>query len=158
MNNRKSINTQFKLRADNGYFLMVSVEDHQYGVDMKDVVDIVGFPNLDKQSKITHSVNSNLELDGKAIEVIDLCARFGRGVSRGDETSSIIIVKSGEELTGILIDSTLGIKKIPTWIVNDSPSFVTQINNNCMKGIAAFEQDAYFIFTMNSMSILVRAD
>lgn len=135
----------YQLCSDDGYYLIVSVEKHEYGFEMNDVVKIVDCDGLYRLPGLPGHLYGGLIIDECSIPVIDLSACFDRGATNIDERCLVIVVNVNGEHVGMLVEYTCGIRNIPSWIVDFSCKFITRIKKEFIKGMATFDQNTFFV-------------
>jgi len=88
-----------------------------------------------------------MSLRGTMLPIIDLCRRFGLPAGVQDEKSRIVVVSSGEEDVGLLVDRVTGVFRILSDDIKPAPENVEQ-GSEFLRGIVRKGERLYILLDL----------
>ena len=92
-------------------YLIFSLNEELYGIEIKNVVEIVGILKITDVPDVPKYIKGIINLRGKIIPVIDLRLKFGKEFKEYNDRTCIIIVNISEITAGLIVD---GVKEVIT--------------------------------------------
>jgi purine-binding chemotaxis protein CheW len=130
--------------------------DAQFGIDTLRVQEII---KVNQITTVYHAPDYALgvvNLRGRIVTIIDLGTKIGLAPSRCDETSRIVIVDSGAEYIGLLVDR-IGDVIMAEWSeVAEPPSNVKGVQGRFMRGI--YKKDHLLVAILDADQVLVEEE
>ncbi len=111
----------------------------EFATDIMGVREIRGWTDTTPVPHAADYVRGVVNLRGVILPVIDLKARLGMGLSETSSSSVIIVVQSGERLTGVLVDAVLDILSVASDQIQPVPDMVRDEANGYVDGIAVLD-------------------
>ncbi|MET0267252.1 MAG: chemotaxis protein CheW [Duganella sp.] len=121
-------------------YLTFMLGDEQFAVGILHIKEIIEYGSLAAVPMMPSCVRGVINLRGAVVPVIDLSARFGRGVSSIGKRTSIIIAEIEEEgvgrqVLGMMVDAVNAVVEIEAGEIEAAPSFGTRIRPDFIAGI-----------------------
>jgi len=148
-------------------FLTFTLENEVFAVSIVKVREIVEFHSLTSIPMMPEFLCGVTNLRGAVIPVVDLLARFGKGVTEiGKRTCIVIIeVRNGEEKTplGILVNSVNEVLPVEQASIESRPSFGTSIRADFIEALLnlggrfVIALDVQQVLSIEEMSGIARA-
>jgi len=114
--------------------LGVKLGDGEYGIEIGQVREIIKKREITPVPRQPHYVEGVINVRGTIIPVVNLKKRFKMS---GEDTAHphIIIVETGEDLVGMLVDTVSEVVHVPSEEIHPPPSVVAGIDSNYLQGI-----------------------
>ena len=123
-----------------GKYLTFSLAGEEYGIGILNIREIIGMLPITSVPETPAFVKGVINLRGKVIPVVDLRRRFVMPTMDYTERTCIIVVEiavaAGTVSMGVVVDSVSEVLNIKGADIEDTPSFGTQINTECILGMA----------------------
>ena len=112
----------------------------EFGVDIMQVQEIIRMPEITRIPQSPEHVKGVINLRGKIIVVINLGARFNLRSKELDDDSRVIIVESGDNVVGMVVDSVSEVLRLATSNVEPTPEIIsTKIKADYLKGVGKLD-------------------
>lgn len=121
-------------------FITFTLGVEEYGVDIMMVREIKGWTEATTLPQSPPHVRGVINLRGVIIPIIDLRARFGKGVTDPTPMHVVIIVKTGTRTNGLLVDTVSDIISAEPSSVRPVPEMGIRTEENFLDGLVALEQ------------------
>lgn len=126
-----------------GKYLTFALDREEYGIGIIKVKEIIGLMPITPVPQTPGYVKGVINLRGKVIPVMDLRSRFGMDRTDYTERTCIVVVEadSGGDRTliGIVVDSVSEVLHIRSDLIEDTPSFGTELTTDYILGMAKTE-------------------
>jgi purine-binding chemotaxis protein CheW len=86
-------------------YIVVNIGEEQYGVDISFIDNIVRMQNITRVPKVPSYLKGVINLRGVIVPVMSLRIKMGLEPDEITKDTRIIIIKTGHELVGIMVDS-----------------------------------------------------
>ena len=90
-------------------FISFTIGDEEYGVDIMAIREIKGWTETTALPNAPSYMRGVINLRGAIVPILDLRARFGRGVTDASARHVIMVVAVGSRVAGILVDAVADI-------------------------------------------------
>lgn len=130
-------------------FLCIRVSNEIYGINIMKIKEIIKPREVTEIPRAPSFVSGVISLRGVIIPIVDMLDRLGlmRGAVSG--RGRVVVVKHGEDFTGLLVDEVIQVVRIPKDRFEPAPSVLEGINRDFVSGIGR---------TDNRMIILLNLD
>ncbi|MFI5910608.1 chemotaxis protein CheW [Dactylosporangium sp. NPDC051541] len=139
-----------------GRYLTFTLHDEAYALDIFHVIEIIEYRALTAVPMAPDFVRGVINLRGRAVPVVDLAIRFGQRATAVARRTSIMIVRSGDQEIGILVDMVNKVVGFGPGDLEPPPTFGTGIQPEFISGMARREHD--FIIVLDLERTLSPAD
>ena len=86
-------------------YIVVNIGEEQYGVDISYIDNIVRMQSITRVPKVPSYLKGVINLRGVIVPVMSLRIKMGLDPDEITKDTRIIIIKTGHELVGIMVDS-----------------------------------------------------
>jgi purine-binding chemotaxis protein CheW len=120
-----------------------------YAVDIGAVYEIIRMQPITKVPKAPFFVEGIINLRGKVIPVVDMRKRFGLTNLEQTKDNRIMVVDSGGQSVGIIVDAVTEVLRIASESVEPPSSIITTSASDYMLGIAKRDGDMIVLLDLD---------
>lgn len=133
-----SAQTHIPASADRraGKYLAFHLGAEEFGIPVLSVREIMGLQDITAVPQTPAHVRGVINLRGKVIPVVDLRLKFGLPSVEYGQRTSIIVVKLGETMMGIIVDGVSEVLNLSAGDIEDTPDFGHGIETPYILGMA----------------------
>lgn len=136
-----------------GQFLTFHVGTETYGIEVKNVREVIEFGNVFRIPAVPEYVRGVINLRGEVVPVIDMASRFFGRTSEVTKFSCIVIIEIEEEsgviLIGFLIDSINAVIDLSDDDIEGTPSFGAKIRSDYISGVGKHNEQFIILLHIN---------
>lgn len=122
-----------------GKYLTFFFGPEEYGIEILRVREIIGLMPITAVPRAPDYIRGVVNLRGKVIPVLDLRTKFGMAGVDETEQTCIIVVQSGEELVGVVVDKVSEVLDIADQDIVDAPALGAEVNTDYILGLGKSE-------------------
>ena len=115
--------------------VVFTLNDGAYGVDIGTVREIIRMQEITQIPKTPPYVEGVINLRGRVIPVLNLRERFGMEAGEESLAKRIVVVDTGEQSMGFVVDAVSEVLRVPRTAVEPPPSVVTSADSDYVVGI-----------------------
>jgi purine-binding chemotaxis protein CheW len=119
-----------------GKYLAFHLGAEEFGIPVLSVREIMGIQDITAVPQTPPHVRGVINLRGKVIPVIDLRLKFGLPSVEYGQRTSIIVVKVGDLLMGIVVDGVSEVLNLSAADIEDTPDFGQGVSTPYLLGMA----------------------
>jgi purine-binding chemotaxis protein CheW len=119
-----------------GKYLTFYLGAEEFGIPVMSVREIMGLQDITAVPQTPAYVRGVINLRGKVIPVVDLRLKFGMPESEYGQRTSIIVVKVGEVMMGVIVDGVSEVLSLAAADIEDTPDFGRGIETPYILGMA----------------------
>jgi purine-binding chemotaxis protein CheW len=119
-----------------GKYLAFHLGAEEFGIPVLSVREIMGLQDITAVPQTPPYVRGVINLRGKVIPVVDLRLKFGLDSIEYGQRTSIIVVKVGELLMGIIVDGVSEVLNFAPGDIENTPDFGRGIETPYILGMA----------------------
>jgi purine-binding chemotaxis protein CheW len=145
--------------AQGGQYLTFVLGGEVYALGILNIKEIIDYGHLTDVPMMPNFVRGVINLRGSVVPVIDLLARFGKGLSVIGKRTGIVIVETPIESEedspqdiGIIVDAVNEVIDINQSDIEPPPSFGTGIRPDFISGMA--KRHGSFVIVLNVSRVL----
>lgn len=142
--------------GDNQQYLTFLLADEMFAVGIQRVREIIEYGNVTTVPMMPRFVRGVINLRGSVVPVIDLSARFGRGVSDIHRRTCVVIVEveheGAKQELGVVVDAVSEVLDIPQSEIEPAPAFGARIRADFISGMG--KVDGRFVILLNVDRVL----
>lgn len=144
---------------DSAQFLIFRLKDSLFGVPVEQVLRIEYLAPATPVPNAPDFLEGVINVKGDIVPLLDLQKRLriGRGVGN-DPRARVIIVEAGDELVGMIVDTVIGIERLPLTSIEPPPPMVADINGVFLTGVARTEEDVFILLNLSHILSLGELD
>jgi len=132
--------TIVETRAKPGKYLTFALGPEEFGLEILNVREIIGFMAVTAVPQTPASVRGVINLRGQVIPVVDLRAKFDMQTEETTTETCIIVVETGHDQhrhkTGIVVDRVRDVLDVTDTQIQDAPSFGASVETAFILGMA----------------------
>jgi len=122
MSEKQTIQVEEELEdTQEGKFLTFSLSGEDYGIEIRDVTEIICIQNITTLPDTPEYVKGVINLRGKVIPVIDVRIRFRLEEKAYGERTCIIVVHVNNQSVGLIVDEVSEVMDIPAANMDPAP-------------------------------------
>ena len=142
-----------KQAADDPIIQLVTfrLDEEAYGINVMQVQEVLRVTEIAPVPGAPSYVLGIVNLRGNVVTVIDTRSRFGLPSDEITDSSRIVIIESGEEVIGILVDSVSEVVELRESEIELAPSVGTEESSRYIQGVATRSEDLLIVVDLNKL-------
>jgi purine-binding chemotaxis protein CheW len=137
--------------VESAQYLTFSLADELFAVGILVIKEIIQFGQLTTVPLMPNYIRGVINLRGAVVPVIDLYARFGRGVAPVGKRTGIVIIEVAHEGEahdiGIMVDAVSAVIEISQDQIEPPPSFGSSVRTDFIEGMG--KVDGQFVIILD---------
>lgn len=133
--------------SKNFQLVSFTVGKEEYGVHIEEVQEIVRMPEITHLPQTQSFIKGVINLRGNIIPVIDMRERFKMESSSYNEMTRVIVVRIGEKLVGMIVDTVSQVLDVNDDDIEEAPDIISGLSKEYIEGIGKI---------LNSMIIVLK--
>jgi len=142
--------------SEQNQYLTFVLGTETFAVAIAGVKEIIEYGGLTTVPMMPPFIRGVINLRGAVVPVVDLAARFGRGISEATKRSCTVIIEVGEgdakQDVGMMVDAVSAVLDIPAHDIEPAPSFGTHIRTDFIQGMGKVH--GRFVIILNVGEVL----
>ncbi|WP_199619936.1 chemotaxis protein CheW [Paenibacillus alkalitolerans] len=139
MSNMMEDRTEFEEDTQKGKFLTFSLDQEDYGIEIKYVTEIINMQPITIVPEVPVYMKGIINLRGTIIPVMDVRLRFQKEPRNYNDRTCIIVIHFEDISIGLIVDSVSEVLNIPDNDIVDPPQ-MNQTNQRYIRGIGKVNQ------------------
>ena len=132
-------NTQESLAGPGQQYLTFMVADEMFGLPIAAIKEIVEYRVPTDVPMMPSFIRGVINLRGRVVPVIDLCARFGRGKGQTSRRTCFVILELNHQDwnhdIGVLVDAVSAVLEIADSDIEPPPNFGIKLRSDFISGM-----------------------
>ncbi|OLO03355.1 MULTISPECIES: chemotaxis protein CheW [Salinicola] len=125
--------------AASSEYLVFSLGDEEYAVDILKVQEIRGYENVTRIANVPEFIKGVTNLRGVIVPIIDLRLKFHLDkVEYGGQTV-VIVVNVDDRIVGIVVDGVSDVMSLAPDQIKPAPEFGVTLSSDYLSGIGSLE-------------------
>lgn len=108
-----SENIEYEEDTQKDKFLIFSLENEFYGIEIKAVIEIIGIQPITQVPELPEYIKGIINLRGRIIPVMDVRIRFKKQIKEYTDRTCVIVIENGDITIGLIVDSVSEVLVIP---------------------------------------------
>lgn len=149
--------------AHNQEFLVFSLGDEEYAVDILKVQEIRGYENVTRIANAPDFIKGVTNLRGVIVPIVDLRIKFHlERVEYGGQTV-VIVVNVADRVVGIVVDGVSDVMTLTPEQIKPAPEFGVTLSSDFLSGLGSLEDrmlvlvDIDKLLTSDEMALVEKA-
>jgi purine-binding chemotaxis protein CheW len=138
-----------ELRHQTDKYLMFTLGNEHYGVEILQVLEIVGMLEITPVPRTPHYVLGVANLRGKIIPVVDLKRKFDMPCGEVTAQTCIVVVRTDRFEAGLLVDRVLEVAAIAADMIEDTPCFGSDVEADFIQGLAKSDRAVTILLNLD---------
>jgi len=130
-------------------YVAYELADEKYALKISDVYEIIKMQNITPIHNSKPYLEGIINLRGKIIPVVNLHKRFGLVNYTSTKKTRIVVVKSRDEMIGIVVDKVNQVIKFSD--IQPPPEMVSGIDGNYFEGIGITDEGVVSILKIDKV-------
>lgn len=134
-----SANAQEPLAGPGQQYLTFMVADEMFGLPIAAIKEIVEYREPTDVPMMPSFIRGVINLRGRVVPVIDLCARFGRGKGQTSRRTCFVILELNHQDwnhdIGVLVDAVSAVLEIADTDIEPPPNFGIKLRSDFISGM-----------------------
>ncbi|MCL7929267.1 chemotaxis protein CheW [Halomonas llamarensis] len=124
---------------DNCEFLVFSLGDEEYAIDILKVQEIRGYENVTRIANAPDFIKGVTNLRGVIVPIVDLRIKFHLdSVEYGGQTV-VIVVNVADRIVGIVVDGVSDVMTLTPDQIKPAPEFGVTLSSDFLSGLGSLE-------------------
>jgi len=142
-----------KLKVDDDVIQWVTfrLADENYGIAVMQVQEVLRMTEITPVPGAPEYVLGIINLRGNVVTVIDTRQRFGLPPQEVDDASRIIIIESGEQVVGLLVDSVAEVVYLKGSEIESSPNVGSDESSKYIQGVHSDQGELLILVDVNKL-------
>ncbi|NOG32335.1 chemotaxis protein CheW [Halomonas sp. TBZ9] len=125
--------------ADNREFLVFSLGEEEYAIDILKVQEIRGYENVTRIANAPDFIKGVTNLRGVIVPIVDLRIKFHLdSVEYGGQTV-VIVVNVADRVVGIVVDGVSDVMTLTPDQIKPAPEFGVTLSSDFLSGLGSLE-------------------
>ena len=144
---------QNKLKVEDDVIQWVTfrLAEESYGIAVMQVQEVLRVTEITPVPGAPDYVLGIINLRGNVVTVLDTRKRFGLPANEMDDASRIIIIESGEQVVGLLVDSVAEVVYLRAAEIESSPNVGNEESSRYIQGVANRDDDLLIVVDLNKL-------
>ncbi|WP_166018105.1 chemotaxis protein CheW [Cobetia sp. MB87] len=136
---------------DGGEYLVFSLGEEHYAVDILKVQEIRGYENVTRIANAPAFIKGVTNLRGVIVPIVDLRLKFQLGQAEYTAQTVVIVINIGERVVGIVVDGVSDVISLAADQVLPPPEFGARMNSDFLAGLATVNDHMLLIMDIEHM-------
>ncbi len=144
---------QSKLKVEDDVIQWVTfrLAEESYGIAVMQVQEVLRVTEITPVPGAPDYVLGIINLRGNVVTVLDTRKRFGLPANEMDDASRIIIIESGEQVVGLLVDSVAEVVYLRAAEIESSPNVGNEESSRYIQGVHSQEGELLILVDVNKL-------
>jgi purine-binding chemotaxis protein CheW len=130
-------------------FVVFKLGDNEFGVAIEQVQEILILGALARIPKAPAFIEGIVNVRGKILPVLNLCQRLEIPARAQNQEARIIVVESGEQTVGMIVDMVTEVVKFPSTGIEPPPPLITTVAAKFVTGVGTLDGRVLVILNLD---------
>ena len=132
-------------------FLVFTLGNEQYGVDILKVQEIRAYENITAIANTPDFIKGVTNLRGVIVPIVDLRIKFSLEHAEHDDQVVIIVVDVGTQVIGLVVDTVCDVMTLTADQIKPAPTFGTSLSSNYIKGLGSLDEQMIVLMDIEAL-------
>lgn len=132
-------------------FLVFTLGDEQYGIDILKVREIRGYENVTTIANTPDFIKGVINLRGVIVPVIDLRIKFALEMAEYGDQTVMIIVDIGDRIVGMVVDSVSDVMTLTADQIKPAPTMGMSLSSDYIAGLGSIEDRMIVLMDVDAL-------
>ncbi|ANG93287.1 chemotaxis protein CheW [Enterobacteriaceae bacterium 155047] len=118
-------------------FLVFTLGDEEYGIDILKVQEIRGYDQVTRIANTPSFIKGVTNLRGVIVPIVDLRVKFSQGDVEYNENTVVIVLNLGQRVVGIVVDGVSDVLSLTSDQIRPAPEFAVTLSTEYLTGLGA---------------------
>ena len=118
-------------------FLVFTLGDEEYGIDILKVQEIRGYDQVTRIANTPSFIKGVTNLRGVIVPIVDLRVKFSQGDVDYNDNTVVIVLNLGQRVVGIVVDGVPDVLSLTSDQIRPAPEFAVTLSTEYLTGLGA---------------------
>ena len=118
-------------------FLVFTLGDEEYGIDILKVQEIRGYDQVTRIANTPSFIKGVTNLRGVIVPIVDQRVKFSQSDVDYNENTVVIVLNLGQRVVGIVVDGVSDVLSLTTDQIRPAPEFAVTLSTEYLTGLGA---------------------
>ncbi|WP_410376923.1 chemotaxis protein CheW [Enterobacter sp. CPE_E423] len=118
-------------------FLVFTLGDEEYGIDILKVQEIRGYDQVTRIVNTPAFIKGVTNLRGVIVPIVDLRVKFSQGDVDYNDNTVVIVLNLGQRVVGIVVDGVSDVLSLTSDQIRPAPEFAVTLSTEYLTGLGA---------------------
>ncbi|MFT8211209.1 MAG: chemotaxis protein CheW [Symbiopectobacterium sp.] len=118
-------------------FLIFTLGDEEYGVDILKVQEIRGYEQVTRIANTPSFIKGVTNLRGVIVPIVDLRIKFAQQEVDYDDNTVVIVLNLGQRVVGIVVDGVSDVLSLTADQIRPAPEFAVTLSTEYLTGLGS---------------------
>ena len=118
-------------------FLIFTLGDEEYGVDILKVQEIRGYDQVTRIANTPSFIKGVTNLRGVIVPIVDLRIKFAKQDVEYDDNTVVIVLNLGQRGVGIVVDGVADVLSLTADQIRPAPEFAVTLSTEYLTGLGS---------------------
>ncbi|ASV55894.1 MULTISPECIES: chemotaxis protein CheW [Lelliottia] len=118
-------------------FLVFTLGDEEYGIDILKVQEIRGYDQVTRIANTPSFIKGVTNLRGVIVPIVDLRVKFSQGDVEYNDNTVVIVLNLGQRVVGIVVDGVSDVLSLTADQIRPAPEFAVTLSTEYLTGLGA---------------------
>ncbi|MCL2895289.1 MULTISPECIES: chemotaxis protein CheW [Brenneria] len=118
-------------------FLIFTLGDEEYGVDILKVQEIRGYDQVTRIANTPAFIKGVTNLRGVIVPIVDLRIKFAQQEVDYDDNTVVIVLNLGQRVVGIVVDGVSDVLSLTADQIRPAPEFAVTLSTEYLTGLGS---------------------
>ncbi|WP_151994692.1 chemotaxis protein CheW [Buttiauxella massiliensis] len=118
-------------------FLVFTLGDEEYGIDILKVQEIRGYDQVTRIANTPAFIKGVTNLRGVIVPILDLRIKFDQDGVEYNENTVVIVLNFGQRVVGIVVDGVSDVLSLTAEQIRPAPEFAVTLSTEYLTGLGA---------------------
>ena len=118
-------------------FLVFTLGDEEYGIDILKVQEIRGYDQVTRIANTPDFIKGVTNLRGVIVPIVDLRVKFSQGDVEYDDNTVVIVLNLGQRVVGIVVEGVSDVLSLTAEQIRPAPEFAVTLSTEYLTGLGA---------------------
>ena len=118
-------------------FLVFTLGDEEYGIDILKVQEIRGYDQVTRIANTQAFIKGVTNLRGVIVPIVDLRVKFSQGDVEYNDNTVVIVLNLGQRVVGIVVDGVSDVLSLTADQIRPAPEFAVTLSTEYLTGLGA---------------------
>lgn len=127
------------------------LENEKYGIQVMQVQEVLRVTEIAPVPGAPDYVLGIINLRGNVVTVVDARKRFGLPEKESDDATRIVIIESGDQVVGILVDSVAEVVDLHANDIEAAPNVGTDESSRYIQGVSSQGEELLILVDVDKL-------
>ncbi|WP_409160814.1 chemotaxis protein CheW [Pectobacterium sp. B2J-2] len=118
-------------------FLIFTLGDEEYGVDILKVQEIRGYDQVTRIANTPSFIKGVTNLRGVIVPIVDLRIKFAKQDVEYNDNTVVIVLNLGQRVVGIVVDGVSDVLSLTADQIRPAPEFAVTLSTEYLTGLGS---------------------